>query len=284
MLLLPPLVPLILLSSCSAFCQSFVCFNDTIFFLGRLQYLWMADALMSECTDITTLGGCVGAAPPPSRAEIAGIHVPAAPCTLPTQVDNQLAVFNDTGYKEKQKLPSAPVLNEVTEQQVHLMPPGAWTRDYYIQSKEWSDGELMRAYAQQSEDTRQGQCAHCGVVTVDADEKHELCQKCTDEGFMAPEEQRMRKGMAELPTATLPARPFHFRHVRTAMPDYPEPSKMQELKLRHERTQQHERNARIQASLEQQQLLHQQQIRKYKLGLLDPVPTDVQGAAKRQRL
>ncbi len=36
--------------------------------------------------------------------------------------------------------------------------------------------------------------------------------------------------------------------------------------------------------LEQQQLLHQQQIRKYKLGLLDPVPTDVQGAAKRQRL
>ena len=237
---------------------------------------------MRRCRRSDANGYVVAPEAPPSRAELAGIHVPSAPCALPTQVDNQLTVLDDTGYKEKQKLPIAPVLNEVSAEQVHLMPPGAWNRDYFIQSKEWSDGELMHAYAQQSDDTRQGQCGHCGVVSADADEKDELCRKCTDEGFIAPEDRPMRKGMAALPRATLPARPFHYRHVRTAMPDIPEPSKMQELKLRHERAQQNERDARIQASFEQQQLLHQEHIRNYKLGLLDPVPTDVQGPAKRR--
>lgn len=183
-------------------------------------------------------------------------------------------------YPMTQKLPIPPVLLVTPEDLVRQLPAaehrGIQQHDYYVQEREWSDDQLMAGWHATVPDTRQGRCTHCNTVTADSDGA--VCNKCLVNGMVDESAMRTRKGSAQLPIPTLPAAPFHFRHVKHAMPDYPGPSQMQEL-LKREETRQ---RLQIADAIRVRQELHHRKIAQFqeKQVTEDPRP----GLRKRARV
>ncbi len=177
--------------------------------------------------------------PPPARRV-------AVPSTLVVPVERtDVQLFGDVRYPSKQLLPIAPVLRPLSSEQRSLLPTGAWNDDYFVQPKEFSDDELIQAYGMSVHDERGA-----------------------ESDAMSDGPTRTRQGTAELPAPTLRVRPFHFRHVRFAQPDYPSPSVMQEGLRREEQNRLRQQVRQLQI----QQEAMMRQVRQYQQAAIEAPP------------
>lgn len=161
----------------------------------------------------------------------------------------------------KQKLPIAPVLpalpDKLDSMLPMVLPMGTEGHQYLVQQQEWTDDQLISGWHQLAVDNRRGKCATCDLVrNRDDNDTNDTCQSCDTKGMVDDDKKtRSRKGKVELPAATLQVAPFHYRNVKHALPDFPEPSEMQEL----QRKKEYQRNLQIKQEIRlRQQLLARQ--------------------------
>lgn len=144
-------------------------------------------------------------------------------------VFNQTSTIAETGFGKTSTLPSQPALMPFSfdDEKViagSFQPGEVPQATYLVQSREFTDDELIQGYHMQNVDERENRCRTCQVVFAD-----KIACDCVQD-----DEPVMRKGGAELPPPIMSMRPFKFRNAKFFQPDLPVPSELQEMKVKAE--------------------------------------------------
>lgn len=173
-----------------------------------------------------------------------------------------MALEGQMEYPEKQILPMAPVLCDVAKEllpRADMRDKFLHQDDYFVQPQEWTDAQKIMVYQHALTDARRGRCVTCDRIVAYCDEsdtRNDQCVHCTQEGTLDTLDEPMthtRKGCAQLPPPLMRARAFHFQNVRHAIPDYPQPSEIQGMRLLSE----HKKQLRMESALRVRQRMLQ---------------------------